>query len=52
MLLLRSTSTPRGVRPPLIEPVTTLPGLPAMPGEVRHPVPALAARLHRPLPIG
>ena len=44
--------SPAGVRPPIMEPVTTMPGLPAMPGEVRHPVPALTARIQRPLPIG
>jgi hypothetical protein len=48
MRTLRPAPRPGGIRPPLLEPVTTLPGLPVIPGEVRYPVPALAsARLRR-----
>lgn len=42
MLRLRPTPTPQDVRLPIIEPVTTMPGVPAVPGELRYPVPTLA----------
>jgi hypothetical protein len=35
-------------RLPIIEPVSPLPGLPAMPGEVRRPVPSIAGIHHQP----
>lgn len=41
---LHPSCRPSRIRPPIMEPVTTLPGLPAIPGEVRHPVPALSIR--------
>lgn len=34
-------------RLPILEPVSPLPGLPAMPGEVRRPVPVAALRMRR-----
>jgi len=41
------SSKPVGTRLPIMEPVSALPGLPAMPGEIRHPVPSIAGRIHR-----
>jgi hypothetical protein len=36
-----------GSRLPILEPVSPLPGLPAIPGEIRRPVAAAAVRTRR-----
>jgi len=43
-----AASTHVGARLPIVEPVSALPGLPAVPGEVRRPVPSIGGRIHRP----
>jgi hypothetical protein len=47
MRLQSAASIQVGARLPIVEPVSALPGLPAVPGEVRRPVPSIGGRIHR-----